>query len=73
MYQNITILAAREYVVVGGGKTENRTLVLLERVEETWVLLAAIKITGKGSWLHEKRESGKKRTYGAPAWSLRLV
>jgi len=73
MYQNITTLAAREYVVVGGGKTENRTLVLLERVEETWVLLAAIKITGKGSWLHEKRESGKKRTYGAPAWSLRLV
>jgi len=67
MYQNITVLAAREYVVIGGGKTEDRTLVFLERVKETGALLAVIKITGKRSWLHERRESGMKKTYGAPA------
>ena len=58
MYQNVTVLAAREYVVIRGSKTKDRTLVLLERVEETRELLTIMEIAGKGGWFHVRWEFG---------------
>lgn len=58
MYQNVTVLAAREYVVICGSKTEDRTLVLLEGVEETREFPTIMEIAGKGGWFHVRWEFG---------------